>query len=79
MNNMQDPFTVQCNTFKKTRMLNRTSFDPDECKFQCKLCGLNVKYNNMKSHEKCARHKVSLRDWEMKKCSEDLDLLLQIV
>ena len=80
-NNIEDAYTIQCNQYKRTRMLNRTSFDPDACKFQCNLCGLSVKYNNMKSHEKCSKHKVALIDWKKSQpnITIECDVILEIV
>ena len=80
-NNMQNPYDIQCNEVKRDRMLNRTSFDPDTCKFECSLCGLKVKYNNMRNHEKCKRHKNALIEW--KKVHSNLiiecDVVLEII
>ena len=81
MNNLQDPYTIQCNEFKRSRMLNLSSFDPDECKFECALCGLKVKYNNMKSHLKSAKHKISLENWRKSQPNIIIkrDVVLEIV
>jgi hypothetical protein len=78
--NIQDPYTIQCNEFKRSRMLNLSSFDPDECKFECNLCGLKVKYNNMKSHLKCAKHKVKYSEWRNNQpnIKIELNVVLQI-
>ena len=78
---MEDPYTIQSNQFKRTRMLNRTSFDPDACKFECNLCGLKVKYNNMKSHQKCGRHVKAWKEWEKDKprITIEYNVLLEIV
>ena len=80
-NNMQNPYDIQCNEIKRDRMLNRTSFDPDACKFECSLCGLKVKYNNMRNHQKSKRHKNALIEW--KKVHSNLiiecDVVLEII
>ena len=80
-NNLQNPYTAQCNEFKRARMLNRKTFDPETCKFECNMCGLKVKYKNMKSHEKCKRHTASLIEW--KKVHSNLiiecDVVLEII
>ena len=80
-NNTITPYTAQCNEFKRARMLNRTTFDPETCKFECNMCGLKVKYNNMKTHEKCSRHKKALIEW--KKTHSNLiiecDVILEII
>ena len=80
-NNMQNPYDIQCTEYKRDRMLNIKTFDPDMCKFECSLCGLKVKYNNMRNHQKSKRHKNALIEW--KKTNNNLiiecNVILEII
>ena len=80
-NNLQNPYDIQCTEYKRIRMLNRKTFDPETCKFECSLCGLKVRYNNMKNHQKCKRHITSLTEWKKTRSNLiiECDVILEII